>query len=323
MTLKTFSLMSLVVIICVFNLIAFQAPLFRYAVMVSDLTEFDGVVQIISLQVLQFCLLAMLLLILSSISVFVMKFVAAVLMICNAVGLYFMVTYSIEIDRSMIANIFNTDSRETAELLHISIVPYVLFLGLIPALFIMLVGVRVPRRIWCLAGVVGSISVLVVWIMATSFTVLWYGKHASRMGSKILPWSYIVNTGRHFNRAAMDNRTQVLLPDAHFIAESFSSKDVVVLVIGEAARADRFSALGYVRDTNPFTADQNLAAFPIGLSCATNTISATACILTHEGRGASSRTTYEPLPSYLKRQGIATIFRSNNSGPPPVNVDLY
>jgi lipid A ethanolaminephosphotransferase len=323
MTLKTFSLMSLVVIICVFNLIAFQAPLFRYAVMVSDLTEFDGVVQIISLQVLQFCLLAMLLLILSSISVFVMKFVAAVLMICNAVGLYFMVTYSIEIDRSMIANIFNTDSRETAELLHISIVPYVLFLGLIPALFIMLVGVRVPRRIWCLAGVVGSISVLVVWIMATSFTVLWYDKHASRMGSKILPWSYIVNTGRHFNRAAMDNRTQVLLPDAHFIAESFSSKDVVVLVIGEAARADRFSALGYVRDTNPFTADQNLAAFPIGLSCATNTISATACILTHEGRGASSRTIYEPLPSYLKRQGIATIFRSNNSGPPPVDVDLY
>ena len=323
MMVKTFSLMSLVVIICVFNLVSFQAPLLRYALLVSNLTEFDGVIQIISLQVLQFCLLAMLLLILSSISVFVMKSVTAVLLICNALGLYFMVTYGIEIDRSMIANILNTDSRETAELLHISIVPYVVFLGLIPALFIMLVGVRAPRRIWRLAGSVGSISVLVVWIMATSFTVLWYDKHASRMGSKILPWSYIVNTGRHFNRATMDNRTQVLLPNARFIAESSSSKDVVVLVIGEAARADRFSALGYVRDTNPFTADQNLAAFPIGLSCATNTISATACILTHEGREASSRTTYEPLPSYLKRQGIATIFRSNNSGPPPMDVDLY
>ena len=254
---------------------------------------------------------------------FVMKSVTAVLLICNALGLYFMVTYGIEIDRWMIANIFNTDSRETAELLHISIVPYVVFLGLIPALFIMLVGVRAPRRIWRLAGSVGSIAVLLLWIMATSFMVLWYDKHASRMGSKILPWSYIVNTGRHFNRATMDNRTQVLLPEPSFIAESSSSKDVVVLVVGEAARADQFSVLGYRRNTNRFTASQNLAAFPIGLSCATDTISATACILTHEGREASSHTTFEPLPSYLKRQGIATIFRSNNSGPPPVNVDLY
>ena len=320
---KTFSLTSLVAIIGVFDLVAFQAPLLQYAIMFSDLTELDGVVQIISLQILQFCLLAMLLFMLSSVSVFVMKSGAAVLLICNAVGLYFMVTYGIEIDRSMIANVFNSDSRETAELLHVSIVPYVLFLGLIPALLIMLVGVRAPRRIWRLAGAVGSISVLAIWMMATSFTVLWYDKHASRMGSKILPWSYIVNTGRHFNRAAMDNRTQVLLPEARFIAESSSSKDVVILVIGEAARADRFSALGYGRDTNPFTYGQNLAAFPIGLSCATNTISATACILTHEGREASSRSTFEPLPSYLKRQGIATIFRSNNSGPPPVDVDLY
>ena len=61
--------MGLVVIICVFNLVSFQAPLLRYALLVSNLTEFDGVIQIISLQVLQFCLLAMLLLILSSISV--------------------------------------------------------------------------------------------------------------------------------------------------------------------------------------------------------------------------------------------------------------
>ncbi len=79
MMVKTFSLMSLVVIICVFNLVSFQAPLLRYALLVSNLTEFDGVIQIISLQVLQFCLLAMLLLILSSISVFVMKSVTAVL----------------------------------------------------------------------------------------------------------------------------------------------------------------------------------------------------------------------------------------------------
>jgi lipid A ethanolaminephosphotransferase len=317
------SLIGFVAVACLFNMTAFQVPLLKYALSVSNLNELDGLIQIISLQVLQFCLLAILLFLMSAISVFVAKLVAAALLICNAVGLYFMISYGMDIDRSMIANIFNTDIRETTGLLHISIVPYVLFLGLLPALLILLVRVRAPRRIWRLVCAVGSIAVLVLWIVSTSFTVLWYDKHASRMGSKILPWSYIVNTGRYFNRMAMENREQVLLPKARFIAENSSKKDVVILVIGEAARADRFSALGYARDTNVFTADQNLVAFPIGLSCATNTISSTACILTHEGRGASSRTIFEPLPSYLKRQGIATIFRTNNSGPPPMDVDLY
>ena len=151
---------------------AFQVPLLKYALSVSNLNELDGFIQIISLQVLQFCLLAMLLFLMSAISVFVAKLVAAALLICNAVGLYFMISYGMDIDRSMIANIFNTDIRETTGLLHISIVPYVLFLGLLPALLILLVRVRAPRRIWRLVCAVGSIAVLVLWIVSTSFLSL-------------------------------------------------------------------------------------------------------------------------------------------------------
>ena len=320
---KNISLMGFVAAVCVFNLIAFQLPLLRYAIKVSDLADIHGVTQIVSLQILQICLLAAMLFLLSTMSVFVMKFVTAILLICNAIGLYFMVSYGIEIDRSMISNIFNTDPRETAELLHVSMIPFVLVLGLVPALMTLLVGVTAPRRIWRLVYCVGSIVLLTLWIIMTSFTVLWYDKHASRMGSKILPWSYIINTARYFNREAMDNREQVLLPRAYFLTETPLKKEVVILVIGEAARADRFAALGYERQTNPFTADQRLAAFPIGLSCSTNTIASMACILTHEGSDASSRTTFEPLPSYLKRHGIVTLFRSNNSGPPPMDVDIY
>ena len=320
---KNFSLVGFVFAACVFNLIAFQVPLLQYALKVSDLTEVHGVIQIASLQVLQFCLLAMILFLFSTVSLILMKSAATILLFCNAFALYFMVSYGVEIDRSMISNIFNTDLRETVELLHVSMIPFILVLGFLPALTVLLIGVRAPRRIWRLAYCAGSIVLLTLWIIATSSTVLWYDKHASRMGSKILPWSYIINTARYFNREAMDNREQVLLPKAYFLTETPLKKEVVILVIGEAARADRFAALGYERQTNPFTANQQLAAFPIGLSCATNTISSIACILTHEGSNASSRTTFEPLPSYLKRHGIATLFRSNNSGPPPMDVDVY
>jgi lipid A ethanolaminephosphotransferase len=318
-----FSLISFVSIVCVFNLIAFQSPLLNYALSVSDLTTSGGVVQIISLQILQIFLLAASLFFLSGLSVSLMRWVIAVLFICNAFGLYFMISYGIEIDRSMIANVFNTDSREATELLHISVVVPTFFLGLLPAFFILAINVDAPKRIWRFGYAIGSVLVLAIWLMLTSFTMLWYDNHASRMGGKILPWSYIVNTARYFNRSAMDNRQQTLLPDGYFLSGKPAKKEVVVLVIGEAARADNFSLLGYEKNTNPFTRNQQLAIFPIGLSCSTNTISSAACILTHEGRQAPSRTKFEPLPSYLTRHGITTIYRTNNSGPPPVNVDIY
>ena len=274
-------LLSFTAAVCVFTLAAFQAPLLSYALRFSDLHTVEGWVQILSLQVLQFCLFAVLVCILSTIALWLMKSVVGLVFIVNAVALYFMLTYGIEIDRAMVGNILNTDRNETAELLHLSLFLYVLFLGIIPAALVLKIRVRGPARIWRFAFAFGAIGLLAAWIAVTSFTMLWYDRHASRMGSKILPWSYIINVARHFNRVAMDNRAQVLLPDAQFITAPTARKDVVVLVIGEAARADRFSALGYSRETNPFTASYNLTVFPAGLACSTNTISSTACILTH------------------------------------------
>ena len=317
------SLVSFVMIVCTFNLIAFQSPLLDYALTVSDLRSYDGIIQIISLQILQICLLAASLFFLSGLSVSLMRWVVTVLFICNAFGLYFMISYGIEIDRSMIANVLNTDSREATELLHISVIVPTFFLGLVPAFVVLTINLDVPKRVWRFGYGIGSILILAIWIMMTSFTMLWYDSHASRMGGKILPWSYIVNTARYFNRSALDNREQTLLPDGYFLSERPTKKEVVVLVLGEAARADNFSLLGYKKNTNPFTKDHQLAIFPIGLSCSTNTISSAACIFTHEGAQAPSRTRFEPLPSYLTRHGIKTIYRTNNSAPPPMTVNIY
>ena len=317
------NLISFVGIICIFNLIAFQSPLLSYALSVSDLNSLDGLIQILSLEILQICLLAGSLFFLSGLSISIMKWVVVILFVCNAFGLYFMISYGIEIDRSMIANVINTDSREASELLHISVIVPAFFLGLLPSFFVISINVNGPRRIWRFGYAIGSILMLIAWIAMTSFTMLWFDSHASRMGGKILPWSYVVNTARYFNRSAMDNRQQTLLPEAHFLSEKSTHKEIVVLVIGEAARASNFSSLGYQRDTNPFTKEDQLAVFPIGLSCSTNTLSSAACILTHEGRQAPSRTKFEPLPSYLTRHGVKTIYLTNNSGPPPVKVDVY
>jgi len=305
------------------NLALFQKPLLSFALPVADLPHVQGMLQILSLQIVQLCMYAFFMFLLAFFSLRLLKLVAAVLFLVNSAALYFMLSYGIELDRSMIANILNTDTREAGMLWDWGILPYLLLAGVVPAILILITRLRKPRWYWRLLYPVVSLLALAGWLFATSTTWLWYDKHASRMGGKVLPWSYVINTARHFNRLALENREQILLPDATFDPAKPARKQIVVLVIGEAARADNFGLYGYTRDTDPFTEKRGMIALPVGLSCATNTIASTACILTHEGREASSHTVFEPLPSYLKRQGIETFYRTNNTGPPPVKVDHY
>ena len=181
--------------------------------------------------------------------------------------------------------------------------------------------IRMPRWHWRVAGAIGLLGVLAAWLFATSFVWLWLDHYASQMARKVLPWSYLTATGRYYIRSALDTRVQTPLPDAVFISQSGSGKDVVVLVIGEAVRAENLAYYGYERDTNPFTSAKGVQALPAGRSCSTHTRGSVACILTHEGSSANLWTAHEPLPSYLTRHGVETIFRKNNTGVPPLVVD--
>ena len=74
--------------------------------------------QILSLQVLQFGLLASVLYVVSVFSITAVKLLGSILAVINAIALYFMLIYNMEIDRSMIGNILNTDARESSPVRH-------------------------------------------------------------------------------------------------------------------------------------------------------------------------------------------------------------
>ena len=144
--------------------------------------------QILSLQVLQFGLLASVLFVVSVFSITAVKLLGSILAVINAIALYFMLIYNMEIDRSMIGNILNTDARESSRLLHISIVPYLLAFGVLPTLLMWWVKVRPSKWIWRLNASVLTFAAMLAFLFQASSTWLWYDLHASRLGSKILPW---------------------------------------------------------------------------------------------------------------------------------------
>jgi lipid A ethanolaminephosphotransferase len=162
-----------------------------------------------------------------------------------------------------------------------------------------------------------------VLLYALAFTWLWIDQHAGEVGSRLLPWSYVINSVRHSQQAAHDGMTFSPLADAMPLPLGQRPR-VVVLVIGESARADRQSALGYGRPTNDYTQSVGALSLTGVQACASYTIAALNCILSHRGDEVPERSNMgEPLPSYLQRQGVEVIWRTSNSGHPPIQVSRF
>jgi len=131
-----------------------------------------------------------------------------------------------------------------------------------------------------------------------------------------MPWSYVVNTSRFFHHKSLENKQQILLPNATIQDDE---KSVVVLVIGESARGENFSLNGYTKETNPLLSKIDNVYSYIAESCATYTTAGVKCILEHKNTGKL----FEILPNYLFRNDVEVVWRTTNWGEPKVRIENY
>lgn len=235
----------------------------------------------------------------------------------NAAAIYYMTSFNVILDKTMIGNILNTRFSEASELLTLSMFLYIVFLGLLPAILVYKAKVNVIDRLKIArnAVIVAFVSILILYSNGASWP--WVDKHAKVMGGKILPWSYLINSSRYYAEISRSTDGQTPLPNGQFKNQT---KQVVVLVIGETARAANFSLYGYEKNTNPQLARQkNLLVLNNAKSCTTYTTGSIACMLAaNEGSQDA-----ETLPTYLNRHGVDVIWRTNNWGEPPIDVTSY
>jgi lipid A ethanolaminephosphotransferase len=91
---------------------------------------------------------------------------------------------------------------------------------------------------------------------------------------------------------------------------------LLILVVGETARAANFSLNGYARETNPELAKENITSFLDVHSCGTSTAASVPCMFSHLGREAYDKrdADYETLLDVLKHAGLSVLWRDNNAG---------
>lgn len=303
-------LMSLV------NLLFFHYPFYTFVFNNIDHGSWNGIGLIISLIVLMLAANALVFYIIFSLSRRIGKVLFVTSLLINAVALYFINSYGVIIDESMIGNVLNTNFEESGSFFSLKLFIYILFLGILPGIYVIKATIKkVPTKKFII-----TTSITVVFLLALAFANagnwLWIDKNSKTLGGLSMPWSYSVNTSLFYIHKNKKNRKEILLPDATI---KDNSKAVMVLVIGESARRQNFSLYGYGKNTNPLLSEMpNLFHFN-ATSCATYTTAGVKCILEH----TNTDELYEILPNYLYRNDVEVIWRTTNWGEPPIHVKQY
>lgn len=301
------------------NALLYHVPLFSFALADLATPSVNLVVTLATLFVVIFTATAALLLLTLVLWRRLTRPLCMLFAMGNSVALYFVATYDAVLDKTMMGNVFNTNLSEVASYIHPKLFFYVLVFGVLPCLLLAKVRIRPVRR-WRMAlESLVLIGLGLVWVYAASSTWLWVDRHAKKLGGMVMPWSYVMN-GVRYQSARLESEEPMLLPPATFVSDQ---PMLVVLVIGEAARADNFSLYGYHRLTNPGLTELRAIALKDAVACATYTTASLRCILSPKDASSEFGRRYEPLPSYLYRHGVDVIWRSNNWGEPAIHVESY
>ena len=305
-----------VLLMSIANFLFFHLPFYKFVFDNVDYKSFNGISIISSLIILMLVVNSFVFYLFIFLSRFVGKSLLILFFMINAIAVYFINTYSVIIDESMIGNVFNTDYQESSSYFSFKIILYILLLGIIPSIYIFRVKIiNVPLRRFLITSSLALLFILTLAFVNAS-NWLWIDKNSKKLGGLAMPWCYSVNTCLFYFHNYKKSEKEILLPNATI---KDSTKSVLVLVIGESARSENFSLYGYEKNTNPLLSKtSNLSHFD-ATSSATYTTAGVKSILDY----TNTDELYEILPNYLYRNKVEVIWRTNNWGEPPIHIKNY
>jgi lipid A ethanolaminephosphotransferase len=251
------------------------------------------------------------------------KPVAAFFLLSAAACAHFMGSYGVVIDPTMMTNVVQTNLTETRDLLSLRLLASLLLIAGLPLLW--LARLPVQRLGWRaqagrnLLGMVAALVAFVVLLFALFADLSATMRNHKQIRYQISPLNAFYSTGALLRQAqaspsgppaaiGLDARLSPPAPGAR--------PPLFLLVVGETARADRFSLNGYGRSTNPQLATLDVVSFRDVTSCGTSTAASLPCMFSHLGReGFAARTRdQEDLLDLAQRAGLAVLWLDNQSG---------
>ena len=235
---------------------------------------------------------------------------------------YFSIFLGVRFDKTMLLNVMQTDPAEARDLITFRMLGWVLLVGVVPAVLLARIPFR-PTPSWYKA-ISRPLLLLAASILVTTLLVYaQYSRYAAATRNRNVTFEHVAPA--NFIAAAvalgineLAERT-IRAPrgtDAHQ-GYAIQKPRLLVLLLGETARAQNHGLNGYLRDTTPQMRAAKGYYFPDTESCGTATAISVPCIFSGFSRQEFSLLRgrqNETLIDVVLRGGARVVWLDNDSG---------
>ena len=261
----------------------------------------------------------------------------ALVILLAAFTSYYMDAYGTVFDDVMVLNIVETNVHEAMELFDLKLWLHVLLYGVIPVIFLYRINIRY-RPLLQAAGI-RLVSVMAVVSIASATIYVAY-KDMAFVFREHQEISFFVNPVYPMRSMYRFAEKKIHQSDGELLAvfadvikvshasaadstvmdvgtfKPFSKKNsVLVIVVGETARAQNFHLNGYNRNTTPHLEQHDIVNFKHVSSCGTATAVSLPCMfsdLTHENFDDNVARSRQNLLDAVNAAGLQTLWVENN-----------
>jgi lipid A ethanolaminephosphotransferase len=253
----------------------------------------------------------------------------SITLVLAAVVQYYMLRYGMVMDSSMVRNVLQTNFTEGLALFSPSMLVHVAIYAGLPVLWLYR-GVQMPleggRRAWGLsiAVVMVAVGLLIGIGMAMYRELAPLIRNHTEIRYLINPLATVVSLAQTTlkplfkpHRPFQNITEGAALGGTYTAAVAGTHKPpLLVLVVGETARADHFGLNGYPRDTTPALEAHHVISWRQAWSCGTNTLASVPCMFSHLGKAGyeGRKFEYGNLMDVLQAAGLGVDWLDNQSG---------
>ncbi|MGR6859150.1 phosphoethanolamine transferase [Aliivibrio salmonicida] len=254
---------------------------------------------------------------------YLFKGIVVILTLTSAMAFYAALQYNTMFDYAMIENIFETNVGEASSYLSSASIGYFIVFGVLPSLF--LLKVTVTRNASWAKELFHRAVLMSVAIVGLLLISVFYFKDYASIGRNNSYLNKMINPADAFNTVKYINNEYLTAPleyitigeDAEVIPAKNGKPTLMVVLVGETARAQNSAYNGYERETNPYTKDLGLIAFQNVSSCGTATAHSLPCMFSNMVRTNYNRdraNNQDDALDVLTHAGVKSVWIDNDGG---------
>ncbi len=255
---------------------------------------------------------------------YVFKIAFTFFILTGSIVNYFAYKYGIIFDYDMMVNIFSTNTQEAWSYLNTESILNFVFLGIVPVALLWKIKIIWPASFiravlerFCILAVAFIVLGLISFFYYQNYASI--GRNNSILRKEISPYNYVWYGYKALKQIYFPQKIKFdQFGENSFIDNPLERPELVVVLVGETARAQNFKHNGYGRNTTPYTDKfTNLIKFAPVKTCGTATAVSVPCMFSNQTRvdyDEEKAKNSSNLTDLLRFSGYKVLWFDNDGG---------